>query len=173
MYLLSSLVVVVMWRRKTQQRLQRAVEHFSNCFKVYIPTWDRWLHCDPCENVCDRPLMYEKGWAKKLSLIVSTCAEQVVDVTWRYCEDRKSVTSRRAAMFDEDWLAEKLRELNDAKLSQLPAQRKVLAYWWFGSAKRLTSSLCSVNEKKTPPYVKTAFALKCSVIFSCLLLKPV
>lgn len=53
--------------------------------EVFSPDQQRWIHCDPCENVFDGPLMYESGWNKKLSWVFAFesggCA---LDVTRRY-----------------------------------------------------------------------------------------
>ena len=93
--------------------------------QVFIPEWNRWIHCDPCENTCDKPLMYEQGWKKKLSLIVAASAEEVVDVTWRYSVDRQGVGERRNVMFEERWLEETLKNLNNTLSIAVVPQRKV------------------------------------------------
>ena len=58
---------------------------------VWTEVWSvsqrRWLHCDSCENVCDKPLLYEVGWGKKLSYVIGFGADDVVDVTRRYVAD--------------------------------------------------------------------------------------
>ena len=37
--------------------------------EVYLPSRACWVHADPSENVLDAPLMYERGWGKKLSYV--------------------------------------------------------------------------------------------------------
>lgn len=45
--------------------------------EIYSVSQRRWLHCDSCENVCDKPLLYEVGWGKKLAYVLAFSKDQV------------------------------------------------------------------------------------------------
>jgi peptide-N4-(N-acetyl-beta-glucosaminyl)asparagine amidase len=39
---------------------------------------------DACENAYDMPLVYERGWGKKLSYVIAYSKDEIVDVSKRY-----------------------------------------------------------------------------------------
>ncbi|KAM9306709.1 peptide-N(4)-(N-acetyl-beta-glucosaminyl)asparagine amidase isoform 2-T2 [Pholidichthys leucotaenia] len=50
--------------------------------EIYSVSQRRWLHCDSCENACDKPLLYEVGWGKKLSYILAFSKDQAAGFTF-------------------------------------------------------------------------------------------
>ncbi|XP_029687591.1 peptide-N(4)-(N-acetyl-beta-glucosaminyl)asparagine amidase-like [Takifugu rubripes] len=91
--------------------------------EVYSFSQRRWLHCDSCENVCDKPLLYEAGWGKKLSYILAFSKDQVVDVTWRYSCKHPEVLERRTRV-QEAWLMHTINGLNASRQQSLSPDRK-------------------------------------------------
>ncbi|ONM23772.1 Peptide-N(4)-(N-acetyl-beta-glucosaminyl)asparagine amidase [Zea mays] len=61
----------------------------------------RWMHLDPCEGVYDNPLLYEKGWNKKLNYVIAISKDGVRDVTKRYTRKWHEVLSRRIITSEE------------------------------------------------------------------------
>lgn len=53
------------------------------------------MHLDPCEGAYDNPVLYEKGWNKKLDYAIAVSKDGVRDVTKRYTRKWHEVLSRR------------------------------------------------------------------------------
>ncbi|KAG6533165.1 hypothetical protein ZIOFF_007031 [Zingiber officinale] len=66
---------------------------WTECFSQSL---GRWIHLDPCEGVYDNPLLYEKGWNKKLNYTIAIAKDGVYDVTKRYTRKWHEVLSRRS-----------------------------------------------------------------------------
>ncbi|KAF3833498.1 hypothetical protein F7725_024702 [Dissostichus mawsoni] len=99
----------------------RAMDHVWT--EVFSTSQRRWLHCDSCENGCDKPLLYEVGWGKKLAYILAFSKDQVVDVTWRYSCKHPEVLSRRMKV-QESWLLHTIHRLNTSRQQSLSPERK-------------------------------------------------
>lgn len=82
--------------------------------EVWSVTENRWIHVDPCENIIDQPLMYERGWHKKLSYILAYSRDEVQDVTWRYTQNQIDVMARRKKCSEEN-LLNLLQTLNEKR----------------------------------------------------------
>ncbi|KAK2365174.1 DNA repair protein Rad4 family [Trifolium repens] len=65
---------------------------WTECYSQFL---GRWMHLDPCEAIYDRPLLYEKGWNKKLNYVIAIAKDGVYDVTKRYTRKWHEVLSRR------------------------------------------------------------------------------
>uniref|UniRef100_A0A5B7BTB4 Putative peptide-N(4)-(N-acetyl-beta-glucosaminyl)asparagine amidase isoform X1 n=1 Tax=Davidia involucrata TaxID=16924 RepID=A0A5B7BTB4_DAVIN len=65
---------------------------WTECFSPFL---GRWMHLDPCEGIYDNPLLYEKGWNKKLNYVIAVAKDGVYDVTKRYTRKWHEVLSRR------------------------------------------------------------------------------
>ncbi|XP_074292665.1 peptide-N(4)-(N-acetyl-beta-glucosaminyl)asparagine amidase isoform X1 [Silene latifolia] len=65
---------------------------WTECFSHHL---GRWMHLDPCEGIYDNPLLYEKGWQKKLNYVIAIAKDGVYDVTKRYTRKWHEVLTRR------------------------------------------------------------------------------
>ncbi|KAH3840242.1 hypothetical protein DPMN_113689 [Dreissena polymorpha] len=91
--------------------------------EVYSDSQERWVHCDPCENACDKPLLYELGWGKKLTYVIAFSIDDVEDVTWRYSANFEETLKRRTEC-RESWLVNTLYNLDKQKWSAMPEAKQ-------------------------------------------------
>jgi peptide-N4-(N-acetyl-beta-glucosaminyl)asparagine amidase len=52
--------------------------------EIYCNEQKRWIHCDSCENIFDEPLLYEKGWGKRLNYVIGFSDYLIKDITVKY-----------------------------------------------------------------------------------------
>jgi Rad4 transglutaminase-like domain len=65
--------------------------------EVWVPALSRYVHLDPCERAFDKPLMYESGWNKNLTHVISFSRYGAVNATSRYTRKLAQVILRRSA----------------------------------------------------------------------------
>ncbi|XP_058793997.1 peptide-N(4)-(N-acetyl-beta-glucosaminyl)asparagine amidase [Phymastichus coffea] len=82
--------------------------------EIWSVAHNRWIHADACEAVMDQPLIYEKGWGKKLSYIIAFSKDEIQDVTWRYTRNYEQAMKLRKYC-SEETLALFLRKLNEER----------------------------------------------------------
>lgn len=98
--------------------------------EVYCGDEFGWVHADSCEDVMDEPLLYEKGWGKKLNYCIATGLDVVVDVTPKYTQHFDAIKSRRV-LAEEGALQRGLKKMNDdlvRKLSKDDAEAALKRY---------------------------------------------
>ncbi|UJR10898.1 hypothetical protein I4U23_015086 [Adineta vaga] len=91
--------------------------------EVYSENEQRWLHCDACENLCDSPLVYEKGWKKELTFCIAFAKDHVIDVTWRYVTNFKQTVQKRN--INEKNFARIIQRINRKLQSTLNREEKL------------------------------------------------
>lgn len=114
--------------------------------KVYSSQQNRWIHCDPSDNLYDAPLVYEVGWSKKLSYIFAFSGDQVVDVTKRYTKQWNQVLQRRN-LVDENSLTTFLISLN----FQIQFERKLSAQRILEIGNRLNEERLQMEQNINTP----------------------
>lgn len=84
--------------------------------EIFIPSLNRFVHADPCERALDTPLMYEGGWNKKLTHILSFSRYGVIDASSRYSRKLTEVITRRNTDIVPECFIDELITAEDLKL---------------------------------------------------------
>ena len=93
--------------------------------EVWLPSLQRFVHCDPCERALDTPLMYESGWNKKLTHTLSFSRYGVVDSLPRYSRKQSTALVRRSAEVLPEVLVQELIAAKDRELEGSFAMRRM------------------------------------------------
>ncbi|KAF5292300.1 hypothetical protein FQA39_LY03334 [Lamprigera yunnana] len=111
--------------------------------EVFSTTQNRWVHCDPCENAYDTPLIYESGWGKQLTYVIAYSADEVQDVTWRYTSQHNVVLARRNRCTENE-LVEALLKLRSERQQNFSSSKKEYL------TKRILNELIELMIEKKP-----------------------
>jgi hypothetical protein len=87
--------------------------------EIWSECQQRWVHCDPCENCFDGPLMYEGGWGKKLTYVIAASADECVDVTRRYTAKFEAEVLGRRTLCGEGALKSIIQRTNENCLQRV------------------------------------------------------
>jgi len=116
--------------------------------EYFSPSLGRWIHLDPCEGVRDEPLLYDKGWGKKMSYVLAFSIDGAQDVSRGYVQDWEETLKRRRQGSEED-LRQVLVEVTTRRragfspstLEQLEQEDRVERQWLLDAGKRATSGV--------------------------------
>ncbi|KAG9095748.1 Peptide-N(4)-(N-acetyl-beta- glucosaminyl)asparagine amidase [Ceratobasidium sp. 370] len=118
-----------------------AEDHVWN--EYFSPAAGRWLHTDSCEAARDEPLLYDRGWGKKMSYVVAFSVDGATDVSRGYVQDSAEMFKRRrqapeGALIQElaTITAARRRNLSQTKKTQLEAEDAIERAWLAASDQR-------------------------------------
>jgi hypothetical protein len=88
--------------------------------EIFVPSLNSYVHADPCERSLDCPLMYEAGWNKKLSYLISFSRHGVADASTRYSRKWNEVMGRRTEL-PECLTQQEINAIDELRWSQFVA----------------------------------------------------
>ena len=94
--------------------------------EVWLPEVRKWVHVDCCEDVVDEPLLYEKGWGKRLNYVIAVGRLGIVDVSRFYVMKWEETLGRRKEI-DEKELKGAIEKLNEEILEDLNEESRNVA----------------------------------------------
>ncbi|KAF8677000.1 Transglutaminase/protease-like protein [Rhizoctonia solani] len=111
--------------------------------EYFSPGAGRWIHTDSCEAARDQPLLYDRGWGKKMSYIFAFSIDGASDMSRGYVQNSNEMLQRRKDA-PEPALAEELAKITAARrrhrtppeLAQLEQEDKTEREWLAKSDQR-------------------------------------
>ncbi|KAJ1308018.1 hypothetical protein OPQ81_002089 [Rhizoctonia solani] len=85
----------------------------------FSPAAGRWIHNDSCEAARDQPLLYDRGWGKRMSYIFAFSVDGASDVSRGYVQNSNEMLQRRHDA-PEPALAEELAKITAARRRNRP-----------------------------------------------------
>ena len=61
---------------------------------------------DCIRSFYDVPLTYEKSWGQNINYVLGFSHQEIVDITYKYTEQRTKINSKREKLVDDKWLNE-------------------------------------------------------------------
>lgn len=90
---------------------------------IWVEYWSdekgKYVHVDPCENIIDAPLTYEKDWGKKETWVIAVGESQCADVTAKYTQNVEDCIHRRSPLCPEEWYAKYIKFKNEEFLNSI------------------------------------------------------
>ncbi|KEP51002.1 transglutaminase-like protein [Rhizoctonia solani 123E] len=111
--------------------------------EYFSPAAGRWIHTDSCEAARDQPLLYDRGWGKKMSYIFAFSVDGASDMSRGYVQNSHEMLQRRRDA-PEPALAEELARITAARrrhrsapdLAQLQREDETERAWLAASDER-------------------------------------
>jgi peptide-N4-(N-acetyl-beta-glucosaminyl)asparagine amidase len=99
--------------------------------EIWLPSLQRFVHADCCERALDTPLLYEAGWGKQLTYIMSFSRYGVVEASAKYSRCLNDVIVRREELqygeeFVQQTICQRDEETRTAYLSSASYQSKTV-----------------------------------------------
>ncbi|CAE6505863.1 unnamed protein product [Rhizoctonia solani] len=124
-FIIRSLRSALVWNKE---------DHVWN--EYFSPAAGRWIHTDSCEAARDQPLLYDRGWGKKMSYIFAFSVDGASDMSRGYVQNPTEMLQRRRDA-PEPALAEELAKITAARrrnrspsaLEQLEQEDKTEREW--------------------------------------------
>ncbi|CAE6364400.1 unnamed protein product [Rhizoctonia solani] len=123
--------------------------------EYFSPAAGRWIHTDSCEAARDQPLLYDRGWGKKMSYIFAFSVDGASDMSRGYVQNSNEMLQRRHDAL-EPALAEEFAKITTARrrsrtpvdLERLEQEDKTERDWLASSDERARDE---ETKKETEP----------------------